>query len=65
MWAVFSVVIIWLGALAATGYEDGMTLIEFIPILAESMDNPFALRWTPHTLKFVFGALLILSLIHI
>ena len=59
MWAVFSVVIIWLGALAATGYEDGMTLIEFMPILAESMDHPFTLRWTEHTPKFVFGALCI------
>ena len=62
MWAVFSVVIIWLGALAATGYEDGMTLIEFMPILAESMDHPFSLRWTAHTPKFVFGALCIYAI---
>ncbi len=62
MWAIFSVVIIWLGALVATGYEDSMTIIEFIPILEELMDNPFALRWTSHTLQFVFGALLIYAL---
>ena len=62
MWAVFSVVIIWLGALAATGYEDGMTLIEFMPILAESMNHPFSLHWTEHTLKFVFGALCIYAI---
>ena len=53
MWAVFSPVIIWLAVLAATGYEEGMNLIEFMPILAVAMDHPFRLQWTPYTLKFI------------
>ena len=53
MWAIFSPVIIWMAVLAATGYEEGMNLIEFMPILAAAMDHPFQLQWTPYTLKFI------------
>lgn len=53
MWAVFSPVVIWLAVVAASGYGEGMTLIEFMPILAAAMDQPFQLRWTPYTLKFI------------
>ena len=53
MWAIFSPVIIWLAVLAATGYEKGMNLIEFMPVLAKAMDHPFHLQWTPYTLKFI------------
>ena len=52
-------VIIWLGALAATGYERGMTLIAFLPVLADALDHPFSFRWTTYTPEFIFGALCI------
>lgn len=59
MWAILSLVIIWLGALAATDYKEGITLFEFLPVFAEAMDHPFTLRWTPYTLKFVAGSLVL------
>lgn len=51
--------ILWLGALGATAYEEGMTLLDFMPRFVEAMDHPFRLRWTVHTLKFQFWALLL------
>ena len=57
MWAALSVAVIWLALIAATAYEDGMTLIPFMDAFAGRLDHPFALRWTPHTPRFILGTL--------
>ncbi len=56
-WAAFSLVILWLGAIAAYAYEEGMNLVEFMGRFSIVMEYPFAIRWTPHTPKFMVGAL--------
>ena len=57
VWAVFSVVVLWLGALAATSYEDGMNLFSFMKVFAQAMSSPLSLKWKAHTPKFLIGAL--------
>ena len=59
MWAVFSVVVLYLAVLAAGVYEDGMNLFQFMAVFPDAMNKPFALHWTPHTVKFMLGALVI------
>jgi len=47
LWAVFSVVVLYLAVLAAGVYEDGMNLFQFMAVFPDAMNKPFALRWTP------------------
>ena len=56
-WAAFSLVIFWLGAMAAYSYEDGMDLFAFMGRFAVVAERPFAIGWTAHTPKFLLGAL--------
>ncbi len=56
-WLLLVVPVLWLGALAATGYEDGMTLFDLMGRFSSLLERPFSLRWTPHTLKFMLIAL--------
>ena len=57
-WALLVLPVLWLGAVLASGYEDGMNLIELLGRFAILVERPFAIRWTRHTLKFMFLALL-------
>jgi type IV secretion system protein VirD4 len=57
VWAAFSLVILWLGAIFAYAYEDGMNLIDLMGRFAVVVERPFAIRWTAHTPKFIAGAL--------
>ena len=52
-WALLAIPVLWLSALLATGYEDGMTLFDLMGRFNLLMERPFALHWTPHTLKFL------------
>ncbi len=56
-WALLAIPVLWLSALLATGYEDGMTLFDLMGRFNLLMERPFALRWTPHTLKFLLVGL--------
>lgn len=57
VWAALSPVILWLGAIFAYAYEDGMNLIDLMGRFAVVVERPFAIRWTAHTLQFMAGAL--------
>ena len=52
-WALLVIPVLWLAALLASGYEDGMTLIDLMAVFPKLMERPFTIRWTPHTLKFL------------
>lgn len=56
-YAVFSVFVLWLGALAATAYTEGMNLLSFLQAFSAQLSRPFSLEWTPHSLKFLAGAM--------
>ncbi|MDY3691169.1 MAG: type IV secretory system conjugative DNA transfer family protein [Dysosmobacter sp.] len=58
MWAALSIPVLWLAALLAFGYEDGMTVFDLMGRFSELLERPFSIGWTPHTLKFMGIALL-------
>ena len=59
MWAALALVILYSAVLAAGVYEDGMNLFQFMAVFPNAMNAPLSLHWTPHTVKFVLGALLL------
>jgi len=58
VWAAFSIPVLWLAALLASGYEDSMTVFALMGRFSELLERPFAIRWTAHTLQFMAAALL-------
>lgn len=52
-WVLLVIPVLWLAALLASGYKDGMTLFDLMAVFLTLMEKPFAIRWTPHTLKFL------------
>ena len=61
-WALLVLPVLWLAALLASGYEEGMTLIDLMVVFPALMERPFAIRWTPHTLKFLLIGLAVYGL---
>ena len=57
VWAALVIPVLWLAALLATGYEDGMTIFDLMGCFSSLLERPFAIRWTAHTLKFMAIAL--------
>lgn len=58
-WAVLAIPVLYLAALLASGYEDGMTAFDLMGRFNVLLERPFSIRWTPHTLKFMLAALLL------
>lgn len=59
MWLLPVPFVLWLAALLATGYEDGMTVFALMGRFSALMERPFSLRWTPHTVRFMVWALIL------
>lgn len=57
MWALFSLAVIYFALLAASVYEDGMTVFELFRLSADASLKD--IRWTSYTLRFVFIFLLL------
>lgn len=55
MWALFSLLAIFAALLAASVYEEGMSLFALIPLVTDAKLGD--IRWTEHSLKFIFIAL--------
>lgn len=55
-WMVFLPVVLWLGALAATAYREGMNLLDWMGSFAAALEHPLRLAWRPHTPAFLLGA---------
>ena len=58
MWAALSPLVLWLAAIAAYAYEDGINLFQWMGRFSQVLERPFAIGWTPHTLKFMLMSLL-------
>ena len=56
-WALLIIPVLWLAALMASGYEEGMTVFTLMGRFSVMLDHPFSVRWTPYTLKFMVGGL--------
>lgn len=59
MWAVLSPLVLWLAAIAAYAYEDGMNLFQWMGRFSQVLERPFSIAWTPYTLKCMLGSLLL------
>ena len=55
-WIAFFPVVLWLGALAASAYREGMNLLDWMGSFAAALEHPLRLAWTPHTPAFLLGA---------
>ena len=58
-WAVPAIPILYLAALLASGYEDGMTVFELMGRFSILLEPPLSIHWTEHTFKFMLAALLV------
>lgn len=59
VWGIFSIAILYLAALAAWAYEDGMNLFDFMDAFNHALNYPWQIGWKTHTPKFLFGAMLL------
>lgn len=59
MWAALSPLALWLAAIAAYAYEDGMNLFQWMGRFSQVLERPFSIDWTPYTLKCMLGSLLL------
>ena len=57
-WAALSPLVLWLAAIAAYAYEDGMNLFQWMGRFSQVLERPFSIGWTPYTLKCMLGSLL-------
>jgi len=51
--------ILWLAAIAAYAYEDGMNLFQWMGRFSQVLERPFSIDWTPYTLKCMLVGLLL------
>ena len=51
--------VLWLAAIAAYAYEDGMNLFQWMGRFSQVLERPFSIGWTPYTLKCMLGSLLL------
>ena len=58
-WLLLAVPVLWAGAALASGYREGMTVFDLMGRFSGMLEHPFAIRWTPYTLKFMLGALVV------
>ena len=59
MWAALSAAVVWLAAIAAYAYEDGMNLFQWMGRFSQVLERPFSIGWMPYTLKCMLGSLLL------
>lgn len=59
MWAALSPLVLWLAAIAAYAYEDGMTIFTWMGRFSQVLERPFSIGWTAHTPKSMLVSLII------
>ena len=59
MWAALSPLVLWQAAAAASAYEDGFHLFQWMGRFSQVLKRPFSVEWTAHTLKFMLVSLLL------
>ena len=58
-WFLLAAPVLWAGAALASGYRESMTVFDLMGCFSIMLERPFAIRWTPYTLKFMLGALVV------
>ena len=62
LWAACSIIVVWLGILAAACYGEGVKLTEFLSLFSGQLQHPFRLSLNAYTVRCVFAALCIYAL---
>ena len=62
LWAACSIIVVWLGILAAACCGEGVKLTEFLFLFSEQLQHPFRLSLNAYTVRCVFAALCIYAL---
>ena len=57
MWAALTIPVLWLAAILAYTYEDGMNIFVLMGRFSQVIEYPFAIGWKPHTPKFMLISL--------
>ena len=57
MWAALTIPVLWLAAILAYAYEDGMNIFELMGRFSQAVEYPLAIGWKPHTPKFMLISL--------
>lgn len=52
-WVLLAIPVLWIAAIMAYAYEDGMNIFDLMGRFTVLVERPFAIGWTPHTLKFM------------
>ena len=53
LWAALTLPVLYLAALLASGYEEGMTVFDLMGHFSGLLERPFAIRWTPNAITMV------------
>jgi len=53
MWFFLYVLVVWFAVLLSANYKSGISIIELLPKLTGSLNEPFNLTYNEHTLSFV------------
>ena len=53
MWFFLYLLVVWLSILISTNYQSGISILELLPRLTESMSCPLNIAFNEHTLSFV------------
>ena len=51
LWALFSLPVLYFGVVAASVYEEGMTLFQLVPLLTNAKLS--SVQWTAYTPRFI------------
>lgn len=59
MWLFLYLIVVWMALLVATNYQQGLSLLDMMPVLTNSLNNPLDIVFNKHSLKFtgVFSCL--------
>jgi len=52
-WVFLYMAILWLAVKFAMSYESGVSILELLPRMAQSLADPFSVSFNGHTLAFV------------
>lgn len=59
LWGLLTIPVLWLGAVAAYAFQDGMTVFDWMEQFTVVVSQPWKIGWTAHTPKFLLGALVL------
>lgn len=54
LWCFLYLLVVWLAVILAGTYQEGLSLIDYLPHITEAINKPLELTFNEYTLRFVF-----------